>query len=85
MRHLLVMNEKDAHFRLRLPQDLKKWVDDQARANNRSINAEIAWMLQFMREGYQKEISERDSQLEEIKKIALEALERAKDAQARKK
>ncbi|GBQ67870.1 hypothetical protein AA0521_1091 [Komagataeibacter intermedius NRIC 0521] len=67
------------HFRL--PPDLKEWVEEQAARNGRSVNAELVWMIEFMRDGYQKEIATRDDELAEIKKIALEALERAKDAQ----
>ncbi|QNT79309.1 Arc family DNA-binding protein [Entomobacter blattae] len=39
------MTEETAHFRLRIPQDLKKEVEVSAKANNRSINAEILYAL----------------------------------------
>jgi len=75
------MREKAAQFHVRFPAELKRWLDEQAARNGRSVNAELVWMIEFMRDGYQKEIATRDSELAEIKKIALEALERAKDAQ----
>lgn len=35
------MARDDPHFRLRVPADLKKQIEDAAEANGRSINAEI--------------------------------------------
>mgnify|MGYP003363502933 CR=1 FL=1 len=75
------MAREDPMIRFRVPDSLKAWIEDQAKRNGRSVNAELVWMIEFMRDGYQKEIATRDSELAEIKKIALEALERAKDAQ----
>ncbi|KXV13935.1 Arc family DNA-binding protein [Gluconobacter oxydans] len=77
------MTKDEAQFRIRMPSELKAWLEDQALRNGRSMNAELNWMLQFMRDGYQKEIQSREAEMAEIKKIALEALERAKDAQGR--
>jgi len=79
------MAADDPMIRFRAPQELKEWIEDQAKRNGRSMNAEIVWMIEFMRDGYQREIASRDSELAEIKKIALEALERAKDAQNRQR
>ncbi|WP_029606401.1 Arc family DNA-binding protein [Kozakia baliensis] len=76
------MEEKDAHFRLRIPSDLKEWVDEQARANNRSINAEITWMLQFMRDERAAFEAEEKAEAAEAKRIALEALRIAKETRA---
>lgn len=39
------MARDDAHFRLRLPTDLKKYVSDAAQENHRSINGEVVHIL----------------------------------------
>lgn len=39
----------DAHFRLRIPRPLKEWVEESAKRNNRSINAEIISCLEEAR------------------------------------
>ena len=48
MRHICVMTG-DAHFRLRIPRPLKEWVEENAKRNNRSINAEIISRLESTR------------------------------------
>lgn len=64
----------DAHFRLRIPRHLKEWVDEQAKASNRSINSEIihcieqgagnsAPLADFLRE----EVSELEMQIQAMK------------------
>lgn len=40
------MTRQDPHFRLRIPEDLKKQIENAARANARSINAEIVSRLE---------------------------------------
>ncbi|MFT9361234.1 Arc family DNA-binding protein [Acetobacter okinawensis] len=35
----------EAHFRLRIPRDLKEWVEEQAEKNHRSINAQIVHLI----------------------------------------
>lgn len=46
MRHMCVMAVDDPHFRLRIPEALKKRVTESAGKNHRSINAEIVSRLQ---------------------------------------
>ena len=43
---MCVMARDDPHFRLRIPADLKEKVEAFAKANNRSINAEIVSRLE---------------------------------------
>ena len=38
-------------FGLRMPPDLKKWLEEQAKKNFRSLNAEIVIRLQNSKEG----------------------------------
>lgn len=45
------MQKSDVHFRLRLPVALKEWVESRAAENNRSINAEIIFCLQQVKDG----------------------------------
>lgn len=40
------MNRNINPFGLRMPEDLKKWLAEQAKKNNRSLNAEIVTRLQ---------------------------------------
>ncbi|WP_018688704.1 Arc family DNA-binding protein [Ahrensia kielensis] len=40
------MAREDLHFRLRIPEELKKLVEDEAKTNNRSMTAEIIARLQ---------------------------------------
>lgn len=44
------MSRDIAPFGLRTPADLKKWLTEQAKLNNRSLNAEIVTRLQQMQE-----------------------------------
>jgi len=43
---MCVMARDDPHFRLRIPADLKEKIEVFAKANNRSINAEIVSRLE---------------------------------------
>jgi hypothetical protein len=45
VRHICVMSKDDPHFRLRIPKDLGLRIADIAKANARSINAEIVFRL----------------------------------------
>lgn len=45
------MSDDDAHFRLRIPRQLKEWVEESAKTNNRSINAEILSCIELARDG----------------------------------
>ena len=46
VRHMCVMARDDPHFRLRVPDELRARIADAAKANNRSINAEILSRLE---------------------------------------
>ena len=39
------MSRKDPQFNLRLPEDLKKWLEVQAQKNCRSQTAELVFMI----------------------------------------
>lgn len=43
------MARDDPQFRIRLPADLKSWVERHAAVNNRSLNAEIVHILTMER------------------------------------
>lgn len=42
-----------AQMKIRLPRRLKEWVSEQAKANGRSLNAEIWFRLEIARMGLQ--------------------------------
>lgn len=50
------MAKDDPHFRLRLPARLKASLEQEARRNNRSINAEIVYRLETLA-GFDAEIA----------------------------
>ncbi|UNY42228.1 Arc family DNA-binding protein [Pseudomonas phage UFJF_PfDIW6] len=39
------MSRKDPQFNLRLPEELKQWIESQAQANCRSQTAELVYRL----------------------------------------
>lgn len=49
VRHVCDMARDDPQFRIRLPANLKSWVEQHAAANNRSLNAEIVHILTMER------------------------------------
>ncbi|MDT8871615.1 Arc family DNA-binding protein [Komagataeibacter rhaeticus] len=61
----------DAHFRLRIPRHLKEWVEERAKANNRSINAEILSCIELAKDGVL--VLEDDARVR-YRSIALEVL-----------
>ncbi|MEN6631788.1 MAG: Arc family DNA-binding protein [Candidatus Polarisedimenticolia bacterium] len=46
VRHWCAMAREDPHFRLRIPEDLKRRIEDAALENRRSITAEITARLE---------------------------------------
>lgn len=40
------MTREDLHFRLRIPEAVKAWIEDAARENHRSMTAEIVASLE---------------------------------------
>lgn len=46
VRHMCAMARDDPHLRLRIPESLKDQVEASAKANNRSMNAEIISRLE---------------------------------------
>ncbi|MEW9272407.1 Arc family DNA-binding protein [Gluconobacter oxydans] len=44
------MARTDPQFKLRLPADLKAWVEESAKHNQRSLNAEIVFLLNEARQ-----------------------------------
>lgn len=45
------MKRTDPQFKLRLDADLKKWLEEQAQRNLRSVTNEIVYRLQRSRQG----------------------------------
>jgi predicted HicB family RNase H-like nuclease len=43
-----------ARFLLRIPSDLKRELEEQARLNGRSLNQEIVWRLKRSVDGYSR-------------------------------
>lgn len=39
------MSRKDPQFNLRLPEELKKWLEQQSQKNHRSQTAEMVFMI----------------------------------------
>lgn len=60
----ITMSE-DAQFKLRLPQDLKEFIESEAKANYRTINGEIIYRLEQSRQSS-------DSNQADIKVVKLE-------------
>ncbi len=61
----------DAHFRLRIPRPLKEWVEESAKRNNRSINAEIISRLAEMKQNEEVQAdARRESRYSEILRLA---------------
>lgn len=40
-----LMNRTDAQFKLRLPQELKDWIESQAKSNYHSMQAEVLGII----------------------------------------
>lgn len=40
------MSRNDPYVRLRIPEDIKQWVMDMAKANRRSMTSEIVFLLE---------------------------------------
>lgn len=82
MRQICVMSDDDAHFRLRIPRQLKEWVEESAKANNRSINAEILHCIDFVKNHSFQEHDELmrvfDRKIEEYMKPFHEEIEELK-------
>ena len=49
MGHLCDMARHDPQFRIRLPGDLKAWLEESATLSRRSLNAEIVYLLMVAR------------------------------------
>ncbi|MFB5939876.1 Arc family DNA-binding protein [Citrobacter freundii] len=77
------MSREDPQFKLRLPADLKAKLDQRAKMNGRSINAELVQIVQAAVSsptpvsGYRDE-AERlaDQRAEEFKKVVFEELKK---------
>lgn len=39
--------QRDPQFKLRIPEDRLNWVKDRAKRNNRTVNAEINFILSY--------------------------------------
>lgn len=82
------MAADDPMIRFRAPQELKDWLEQEANANGRSMNAELVWMINYVKaekESFEAEertdAAEAKRIAEEAKRIAEEALKIAKEAQ----
>lgn len=45
MSHGVLMSREDPMIRFRAPPELKAWLEDQAKKNGRSMNAELVWIM----------------------------------------
>lgn len=48
-------------FNLRIPADIRKWLEDEAHKNMRSLNNEIVFKLTLLKSGGGSEVIVRDS------------------------
>ena len=76
------MSDDDAHFRLRIPRQLKEWVEESAKTNNRSINAEILHCLDFVKnhsfQGHDELMRIFDEKIDNIMKPFIEEFDELK-------
>lgn len=75
------MSREDPQFKLRLPADLKSKLDQRAKMNGRSINAELVQIVQDAIakpspiSGYRNEAEKlADEQSEQVKQMVFETL-----------
>jgi hypothetical protein len=40
------MNKRDPQIHVRCPPDIKKWLEDQAQENRRTLNAQIVYCME---------------------------------------
>lgn len=52
----------DRQVRVRLPSDLDAWLEEQAKVNRRSKNAEVTTLMEEARKGREKEAAGQASQ-----------------------
>ena len=53
----IMSQPKPSTFHLRLPLDLKKWVEEQAAENDRSINKELVRIIRKARDEAEEEVN----------------------------
>lgn len=71
----------EAHFRLRIPRDLKEWVEKEAEKNHRSINAQIVHLIDLAKDEAEfHEHMEEPCMTDEEFEDALQSEERIKTA-----
>ncbi|EAA8777914.1 Arc family DNA-binding protein [Salmonella enterica] len=77
------MSREDPQFKLRLPADLKAKLDQRAKMNGRSINAELVQIVQAAVSapspvsGYRDEVERlADQQAEQFKAVVFETLKK---------
>lgn len=76
MLHYVIMGRAIAPFGLRIPPDLNQWLEEQAKINGRSKNAEIVARL---KESYEQQMKWQTEILERLVRIE-EAVEQLKEA-----
>jgi len=77
------MARDDPQTKLRLPPELKAWVEAQAAENGRSVNAELVWMIEFVKREYDAAMKAQSEDAAETRRIAERALQVAEEAKAR--
>ncbi|MGR8965746.1 Arc family DNA-binding protein [Rhizobium leguminosarum] len=75
MRHLRkekvlgdAMSRDDPHFRLRIPEDLKREIETAARANSRTITSEVVYRLE---QSFARRPTNKGGLVEEIEAIRM--------------
>jgi len=77
------MAREDPMMRFRAPAELKAWVEAQAAENGRSVNAELVWMIEFVKREYDAAMKDQAADAAETRRIAEHALQVAEEAKAR--
>jgi len=57
LEHITMKTKRRAPYPLRIPDDLKQWIQNKANKAGRSLNAELNQMLKRDKEKQEKEIS----------------------------
>ncbi|MGR9215070.1 Arc family DNA-binding protein (plasmid) [Rhizobium leguminosarum] len=62
------MSRGDPHFRLRIPEDLKREIETAARANSRTITSEVVYRLE---QSFGRSPTDKGGLVEEIEAIRI--------------
>ncbi|MGO7375038.1 Arc family DNA-binding protein [Rhizobium ruizarguesonis] len=62
------MSRSDPHFRLRIPEDLKREIETAARANSRTITSEVVYRLE---QSFVRSSTDKGGLVDEIEAIRM--------------